>query len=173
MVNGLYGWRNAGWRGPSGRLAGLGALQLSMNKSAYAVGEAPTYTIQGGAPNTEILWSSTRAGASTGENMTDYGQKTDANGVLTGSGGPWTSNDVGSWTKTANVGSESATSAFQVQPLPTPAVLPPGYVYPVGTVTAPLPAAAADTIDLFGTKVSKPLFYGGVALLAVLLLRKK
>lgn len=165
MINGLYAWRYNNARGPSG----LGALLLSINKPAFLVGEAPTYTIQGAAPNTEILWSSTKGGNSTGENATDYGQKTDANGVLTGSGSPWQSNDIGAWTKTAKVGDEISTVAFAVNPNSPPATLPPGYVYPVGTVQAP----AADTVNLFGTQVSKPIFYGGLALLAVLLLKKK
>lgn len=151
-------------------MGGLGALLLSINKPAFYVGEAPTYTIQGAAPNTEILWSSTKGGNSTGENQTDYGQKTDANGVLTGSGSPWQSTDVGAWTKTANVGAENSTVAFTVAPQSPPASLPPGYVYPIGNAPA---VAASDSINLFGTQISKPVFYGGLAVLAVLLLKKK
>jgi hypothetical protein len=89
--------------------------RFTLDRPVYAVGQAPTYTISGAPPNTEILWSSTLNGASTGENNADYGQATDGNGNWSATGGSWAAGNIGTWTKTANVGGFNAAVTFQVR----------------------------------------------------------
>jgi len=89
---------------------------LSINKYTYYPGEAPVYQIQYAKPNTYIYWSSTKNGVSTGETMSGYGHITDSNGNFTVTGGVWTSNDVGTWTKWATIdGKESNRVTFTVK----------------------------------------------------------
>ena len=182
VVNGLY-TPNQRWiknnQYLTGGLGNLGALSLQINKPSFFVGETPTYTITGAAPNTEVTWSSTRAGQATGENMSDYGQKTDANGSLVGPGNPWQDTQQGSWTKTANVGSESSTVAFQVVP----------YTASAGPVWAPSAnqnytgsyagsaltpsSASGQTINLFGYNLPAWVVYGGGFIILWSFLNKK
>ncbi len=89
--------------------------RLTLDRPVYVAGQAPTYSIKGGPPNTEILWSSTLNGASTGENNADYGQATDGNGNWSASGGAWSAGNAGTWTKTASIGGFTATVTFQVR----------------------------------------------------------
>ena len=92
------------------RQASLGAA------ASYAAGQSTTYSIHCAPPNSEILWSSTLNGASTGETLAYYGQNTDGNGHWSGAGGAWTEANLGAWTKTATVGSAAETVAFTVTP---------------------------------------------------------
>jgi hypothetical protein len=89
--------------------------RLTMDHPVYAVGQAPVYTISGALPNTRILWSSTLNGVSTGEVNAYYGQNTDANGNWSAPGGAWSAANIGTWTKTANVGGFNGTVTFQVR----------------------------------------------------------
>src|SRR3989344_1137832 len=90
------------------------ALSLNINTTAYLVGEAPTYTISGATPNSQIKWSSTRNGSSTGENSAYYGQITNGSGYWQGSGASWQSSQLGQWTKTATIGTASMAASFGV-----------------------------------------------------------
>lgn len=93
---------------------------VAVNSSAYFPGQVPTYTVTG-TPNSAVYWSSTREGASTGEVNAFYGQYTDAGGRWSGNGAPWGAGDVGVWTKSVKVGTQSATTTFSVLQTP-PAV---------------------------------------------------
>ncbi len=90
------------------------ALTLSMNKTAYFVGETPFYTVTNAPPNTPIYWSSTRNGASTGEVNAFYGHYTDANGNFSAYGGPWQDVQTGTWTKSVTIGGRTSTFGFSV-----------------------------------------------------------
>lgn len=156
---------------------GLGALDLAINKSTFIVGEAPGYSVSGAAVNSPVLWSSVRNGLPTGENLTDYGHKTDAMGVWSAPGGNWTAEHIGQWSKSVKVGDEVDSVVFQVLPAagassstnaPTNA--------PITTTTTTTQKADGfldGEIDLFGYKVPKIAAYGGGALLAYLLFKKK
>ncbi len=87
---------------------------LSIDKTSFATGETPHYTVSHAAPNSPIYWSSTRNGAGTGESNAFYGQYTDGNGNWSGTGAAWTNNDAGSWTKTVTVHGQNSSVAFQV-----------------------------------------------------------
>lgn len=154
---------------------GFGALGLGINKTQFLVGDAPTYVITGAAPNTPVLWSSTKNGIGTGETQSNYGQVTDANGNLTGSGGAWTSNDLGTWTKTATVGNENFTVTFSVVPL-TATTAAAGNWYPYYSLPgsrAAAPAASASTINIAGYDIPSWVVYAGGLLLAWKFLGKK
>jgi hypothetical protein len=123
--NALAGAWPAGDVGSWTKQATIGGLELSvsftvverltLDRAVYAVGQAPTYTIKAGPPNTAILWSSTLNGVSTGEVNVNYGQVTDANGNWSAAGGAWSAANVGTWTKTASIGGLTATVGFQVR----------------------------------------------------------
>lgn len=154
-------------------LSGLGALDLTINKSSFLVGEAPGYSVSGGAINAPLLWNSTKNGEPTGENDTDYGHKTDNVGVWTGAGGNWTTDQIGQWTKTVKVGGETDSVVFQVLPTSGQTNNTGGTVYvPISRPSTPL-LNANDTIDLFGYQVPKMYAYIGGAVLAYLLFFKK
>lgn len=82
----------------------------------YGVGESTTYSVNCAPPNSQILWSSTLNGNSTGENQVYYGQNTDGNGHWSGTGGAWTSANLGDWTKTATINGVPVQVAFSVTP---------------------------------------------------------
>ena len=153
-------------------LCGLGALDLQINKASFLVGEAPGYSVSGGAINAPLLWSSTRGGAPTGENDSDYGHKTDTVGVWTGAGGNWATDQTGQWSKTVKVGGETDSVVFQVLP-PGGQSTTGGTVYvPVPSPNRPLPSVN-DTINLFGYELPAWAVYGGAALAVYLLVFKK
>jgi hypothetical protein len=73
---------------------------LRMNKAAYAIGDAPVYTITGAQPGAAIAWTSFKDGQPTGELNAQYNQHTDANGNWTsGPSNPWTASAAGQWQK--------------------------------------------------------------------------
>jgi len=93
-----------------------GAPVLSIDKTIYYVGENPVYQVTGAEPNSDIFWSSTLDGVSTGEVNSGYGHKTDANGNFIVEGGTWTSDHVGVWEKWAMInGKESNKVTFTVR----------------------------------------------------------
>ncbi len=154
---------------------GFGALGLGINKTQFLVGDAPTYVITGAAPNTPVLWSSTKNGIGTGETQSNYGQVTDANGNLTGSGGAWTSNDLGTWTKTATVGNENFTVTFTVLPLTATTTTGSGNWYPYYSLPGTRTAAPStgSTINIAGYDIPSWVVYAGGLLLAWKFLGKK
>ena len=161
---------------PGNRYAGMGALSLGINKNNFIVGEVPTYVILGAAANSPVLWSSTRNGLPTGENQSNYGQTTDANGNLTGNGSPWAAEQVGTWTKTATVGAENFTVSFTVLPLGASTTTGSGNWIPYYGPTsahAVAPAAPADNINIFGYDVPRIPFYIAVAFVGYSLVKKK
>ena len=170
----MFQHRNAQQRYHQLSGCGLGALDLAINKSTFVVGEAPGYSVSGGAINAPILWSSVRNGLPTGETLTDYGHKTDSMGVWSQAGGNWTAEHVGQWSKSVKVGDEVDSVVFQVLPASgtqtttTPAPTP---------TTTPAPPKASGffdgTIDLFGYELPKAAVYIGGALAAYLLFFKK
>lgn len=154
---------------------GLGALDLTINKSNFLVGEAPGYSVSGAAINAPILWSSTKNGLPSGENLSDYGHKTDAMGVWSAPGGNWTTDQVGQWTKSVKVGDETDTVLFSVLSQGGAQHVTPGS----GTAVTPAPKVVDEPgffdgdVDLFGYRIPKLAAYGGGALLAYLLFIKK
>ena len=84
--------------------------------AVYAVGDATTYSIHCAPPNSPIYWSSTKDGVGTGEVQVYYGQNTDANGHWSAATSPWTAAYLGHWTKTAQVGANSVSVAFDITP---------------------------------------------------------
>jgi Ricin-type beta-trefoil lectin domain len=86
---------------------------VAVNSSAYFVGQAPTYTVTG-TPNSPIYWSSTKNGVSTGESDAFYGHYTDGNGNWSGGAAAWTAGDVGFWTRSVRIGTQSGTASFTV-----------------------------------------------------------
>ena len=173
---GFGGTSNPGQVATRNMLVGFEGLNLGINKTQFLVGDAPNYVITGAAPNTPVLWTSTKNGLATGENQSNYGQTTDANGNLTGSGGVWTSNDIGTWTKTATVGNENFTVTFAVVPLSASSSgasgqLIPYYSLPGQRVSSA--AAASDNINVFGYNVPRIPFYIAVAALAFYLVKGK
>jgi len=157
-------------RGLSG--CGLGALDLAISKSTFIVGEAPGYSVSGAPINSPILWSSQRNGAPTGENLTDYGHRTDAMGVWSAPGGNWTAEQIGQWSKTAKVGDEVDSVIFSVLPSSGAQTLP--ATTTTTTTTTPKADGFFDgDVDLFGYKVPKLAAYGGGALAIWLLFKKK
>lgn len=162
--------RRAGLNG-----CGLGALDLAINKSAFVVGEAPGYTVSGAAINSPVLWNSTKNGLPTGENLSDYGHKTDGVGVWSSSGGAWLPEHQGYWTKTVSVGGETDTVSFQVlpqsgnQPLSTGGSLPRAQV-------AQSPQSEGwltGDFDLGGYKIPKIAAYAAIGFLAFTMLGKR
>lgn len=154
-------------------LCGLGALDLQINKASFLVGEAPGYSVSGGAINAPLLWNSTKNGAPTGENDSDYGHKTDQVGVWTGAGGNWTTDQIGQWTKTVKNGGEIDSVVFQVLPTSGQSNTTGGTVYvPVPSPSRPLPSVN-DTINLLGYELPAWGVYGGAALAIYLLFFKK
>lgn len=80
-----------------------------MDKTDYSVGQAAYYGVTNVTPNAGIYWSSTKNGVSTGETCANYGQTTNSAGTWTSYGNAWTSNDIGTWTKTVYIGTCSGT----------------------------------------------------------------
>src|SRR5262245_47640387 len=91
---------------------------LTINRSAYVVGEQTIYVIKGASPNSLILWSSWKDGISTGEVDANYNQRTDVFGNWSGTSSPWSEKLIGLWKKQAKVGGKTYTVTFQVQPRP-------------------------------------------------------
>ncbi|MDO8558422.1 MAG: hypothetical protein Q7S09_04535 [bacterium] len=91
-----------------------GAILLALDKASYGAGEVPIYTITGGAPNSDILWSSWKDGVPTGEQNTFYGHVTDASGNWTGAGYAWVPRLAGSWVKKVSINSFTADAVFSV-----------------------------------------------------------
>lgn len=152
---------------------GLGALDLTINKTTFLPGEAPGYSVSGAAISSPILWSSQKNGAPTGENLSDYGHRTDAMGVWSAPGGNFSAEQIGQWSKTVKVGDETDSVVFTVLPssgasnstnAPTNAPI---------TQAAQAPGFLDGDIDLFGYKIPKVAAYGGGALALWLLLKKK
>lgn len=94
--------------------------KLTVNNSVdgspwYTVGSSTTYSISGAPPNTNIYWSSTLNGQTTGENHAFYSQVTDAYGNWSATAGAWQPQHAGGWTKTASIaGAPDTTVGFQV-----------------------------------------------------------
>jgi hypothetical protein len=81
---------------------GLGealGLQLTINSPLQRVGEAPIFTLIGAPPGATVLWSSYKDGIATGEFNSGYNQTVEANGTARLTGGNWTADQVGLWTK--------------------------------------------------------------------------
>lgn len=95
------------WAAPVGGYGNLlmGAIGLSLatDKTVYKVGESPIYRITGAIPGSVIAWSSTKNNQQTGEYQASYGDIVDANGTAEITGGAWTADDIGQWTKTAMI----------------------------------------------------------------------
>ncbi len=156
---------------------GMGALSLAMNKSNFLVGEAPGYSIAGAQAAQPVFWSSTKNGLPTGENLSGYGHTTDAQGVWAGVGNQWTNEQQGAWTKTATVGGESATVAFQVMPQSGGQPTTTGTPVIVQTTT---PAAQPTTngwltgdFDFGGYKIPKVAAYAAAAFVVYTMFGRK
>ena len=93
---------------------------LSLNSTTFCVyskndgtNQIPTYTVTGSSNlgGQEVIWASTKNGVPTGESNDYYGQNLNSSGYWTGTGGAWTVNDIGSWTKTASIFANGKVSA--------------------------------------------------------------
>ena len=83
--------------------------------ATFTDGQQTTYSITGAPPNSEIYWSSTKDGYTTGENHVYYGQNTNSSGSWSGAGGAWSAGMEGAWTKMASIGTAPlATASFEV-----------------------------------------------------------
>ena len=146
-------------------------LSLTINSTVQKVGEAPTFTLIGAPPGATVLWSSYHDGVATGEFNAGYGQTVEANGTAKLTGGNWTQDQVGVWTKEVLIqdaaGSNSrAMVQFRVVPAAASA-----------TPTAPAPS------NQVGSFWDNPLFtigdvavtpvIAGVALVALYFFTKK
>jgi hypothetical protein len=106
---------NGGDQGANGVVTEGEVIALNVDKSAYIVGESPTYSIVA-RPNSPIYWTSFKDGVSTGEDHAFYGQYTDASGRATVQGQAWTDNDVSAnWVKQITVEGRDASVRFQVR----------------------------------------------------------
>lgn len=148
-------------------LQGLGALALKIDNFTQYVGKAPTYTITGAAPNSDIYWSSKKNGQNTGEFDSYYGHKTDGDGNWSTTTGPWPAEHEGNWWKTVRVGNETATVQFEILKQP-PATTPPAPA-PIYYAARPAP----ETVDLFGYQVPKLAVWIAAGAVAYKLLGKK
>ena len=112
---------------------GLGealGLQLTINNQLQHVGEAPIFTLIGAPPGATVLWSSYKDGVATGEFNTGYGQTVEANGTARLTGGNWTADQVGVWTKEVLIQSPDGTNnramvQFRVVPAASVTAVPP------------------------------------------------
>lgn len=74
-------------------------LQLTINSQIQEVGKAPVFTLIGAPPGAQVLWSSFKDGVETAEFNAGYGQLVESNGTAKLTGGNWTDNDLGVWSK--------------------------------------------------------------------------
>lgn len=74
-------------------------LQLTINTPYQVVGGAPTFTLIGAPPGSQIFWSSYKDGQPTAEYNSGYDQAVESNGTAKLTGGNWTDSDVGTWIK--------------------------------------------------------------------------
>ena len=94
---------------------GVISLDLETDKSSYAVGEKPTYTITGAIPRSRIAWSSWKDEEPTSEYLTEYAQVVGANGTLEIEGAAWVEADVGRWQKEILVIAPNTTETHRAQ----------------------------------------------------------
>lgn len=81
-------------------LGALSGVSLSLDKSAYRVGEKPLYKVTGGVPGSQIAWTSYKNGQSTGEYQSFYGSYLDGYGNATlPATQEWKDTDIGTWRK--------------------------------------------------------------------------
>jgi hypothetical protein len=153
---------------------GLGALHLEVDNYHQFVGQAPFYRITGATPGNDLFWDSTKNGVSTGEVLSGYGHKADANGNWSGWGGKWEAAHLGSWTKTIHDGASgpTATAPFQVIQPPAQQGNQGGQTIYYTGPAAPRPDGD-DTLDIFGMKIPKTVAIIGAAGAFWLFTRKK
>lgn len=157
----------------------LGALSLRTDKSAYRVGETPTYILEGGRPGAALAWSSFLNGASTREYQSQYGQHLDDNGAaVLIAGGPWQAGNRGYWKKEVAAilpdGSEEVARVnFSVSDDGSP-VAPPPVVAPGAQPQDGLDSLISGnyTLPILGS-VPKIAVLGGAGLLLFFLTSKK
>lgn len=157
----------------------LGALTLRTNKTAYRVGDTPTYILEGGTPGAALAWTSYLDGSSTAEYQAQYGQYLDSNGSANlVAGGPWGTGNQGYWKKEilaiAPDGSvEVARVNFSVSadgsPVSPPAVVAPGAQSQGGIDSL---FSGNYTLPILGS-VPKIAVLGGAGLLLFFLTSKK
>lgn len=81
-------------------MGALSNLSISTDKTAYKVGESPTYRISGGTPLGHVAWTSFKNGQPTREFQADYpGDDLNESGSLTVRAGQWGASDIGDWVK--------------------------------------------------------------------------
>jgi hypothetical protein len=78
-------------------------LSLTANKSAFQPGDALVFTITGGPPNAAFSWTSFKNNQNTGEYLSYYGHRLDANGSAVLPAGNWKATDIGNWEKRIDV----------------------------------------------------------------------
>ena len=93
---------------------GVPAVQLTVDRTSFVVGESPVYTVVGG-PSAPIQWSGARNGAVV-ERDIDLGHTTDGTGRWTGSWHQWQPGQEGDWIRYARVGGRLATVSMTVEP---------------------------------------------------------
>lgn len=145
-------------------------LSLTIDTPYQVVGGAPKFTLIGAPPGATILWSSYKNGAATAEFNAGYGQVVEVNGTAQLTGGAWTTDDIGNWTKEVLIQSPDGTNNRAMVQFRVSAA---------ATSTAPTTPAAQANSNFWET----PLFQlgdfpvtpvvAGVALVALYLFTKK
>jgi uncharacterized repeat protein (TIGR01451 family) len=99
---------------------------ITINRTEFCPVETPVYSIHGNSATVgkSILWSSYFNGAATGEVDTDYGFSVDSNGNWSQAGNPWTTANIGSWRKEANINGVRKSVSFIVKDCSTPNPVP-------------------------------------------------
>lgn len=109
----------------------LGALSITADKSTYLPGDIPTFTITGGEPGSDLMWSSYYNGQPwAGEWGVAYGHRLDGAGAYTArAGNGWAASQLGSWKKEITAyapdGSTETASVTVNVAAPTPVSGPP------------------------------------------------
>lgn len=98
---------------------------FNMNKTDFCVGETPRYIITADKAlvGKKILWSSFKNGVPMGEVDADYGfylTLRDNQAVWEAYGSAWTTNDIGSWRKEANINGVRKSKSFSVRDCAVP-----------------------------------------------------
>jgi len=145
-------------------------LSLTIDTPYQVVGGAPKFTLIGAQPGATILWSSYKNGTATAEFNAAYGQVVEVNGTAQLTGGAWTTDDIGNWTKEVLIQSPDGTNNRAMVQFRVSAA---------ATSTAPTTPAAQAGGNFWET----PLFQlgdfpvtpvvAGVALVALYLFTKK
>lgn len=146
------------------RMIGAIEASLAVDKSAFIVGEFPTFAIIGARPGSQVLWTSWQNGEAK-EYEASHGEVIGANGTAELAHPAFTTDDVGYWEKQIIIkGDDGSRQLAQVFFTVNPVA-----AVPAGPAPATMPGAGAgffdQTINLFGAQIPTWLALGAGALL--------